>query len=99
MFRLQLLHSELRHLGPVFDCLAFVLDCTCLQHLLNHDAVHLIEIVFDDLNQDCPFYSRFLPVWERPKQTHPRLGGSCIVAIEVQRAIVQYLQFCALLLV
>ena len=30
-------------LDAVIDCLAFVLACSCLRHLLYHDAVHLIQ--------------------------------------------------------
>ena len=32
-----------------------VLACSCLQHLLYRDAVHVIEIVSDELHQDCSY--------------------------------------------
>ena len=41
----------------VFGCLAFVLACPCLQHVLYHDAVYFLEIVFHDLHQICPLWS------------------------------------------
>ena len=45
--------------------------CSCfffVQYLPNHDAVHLIQIVFDGVHQDCQFWffdCRFLPIWVR----------------------------------
>ena len=41
----------------IFDCLPFVIARNCLKHLLYHEAIHVTEIVFVDLHQNCP--SRF----------------------------------------
>ena len=76
LFRLQVLHSALKFLGRTFGCLAFVLTCSCQQHLLYHAAVHLMRSSYDDSHPDCPFWfvdSRFLPTWVRRRQVQPRL--------------------------
>ena len=47
------------------------------------------EVVFYDLHEDRPFWffdSRFLPLWVRRKQMHPRLAQSCIKPCQRQCA-------------
>ena len=42
-----------KNLCCMFHCLAFVLARSCLQLLLYHDAIHIIEFVSGDLHQEC----------------------------------------------
>ena len=48
-------NTDFNHLCGTVDRFAFVLACSCLQHLLYHDAIHLMKFVFEELHQDCPF--------------------------------------------